>query len=42
MNDHDTRCSQDDSAASAASGSEETRVFMRLPTIDNKSLKNAQ
>ena len=43
MKDCHTRCSQDLSAGlAAASGSEETRAFTKLPTADNKSLESAQ
>jgi len=43
MKDGHTRCSQDPSAGlAAASGSEETRAFTKLPTADNKSLESAQ
>lgn len=42
MNDRHTRCPQDHSAELAASRSEETRTFTRLPTANHKPLENAQ
>jgi hypothetical protein len=38
MNDRHTRCPQDHSAELAASRSEETLTFTRLPTADHKPL----
>lgn len=42
MNDRHTRCPQDHSTELAASRSEETLTFTRLPAADHKPLENAQ